>query len=120
MKFLMFLLFLGVHGTSAVMHSWKAFMTASTGLTEFPEFVVVGLVDDVMVSYFDSKTNRHEMRQSWMKENLGQDYDDQQTNILQGQAQSFKANVKIAMERFNQSKGNTQTHTKNAETIEKH
>lgn len=93
------------HFLIAVTHSWKAFYTASTGLNEFPEFVALNLLDDEVMGYFDSRTNRFESKQSWMTENLGQQYVEQETNTLRGVSQSFKVNVGIAMERFNQSKG---------------
>ena len=89
----------------AVTHSWKAFYTGSTGLNEFPEFVALNLLDDEVMGYFDSKTNRFEGKQSWVMENLGQEYVERQTNILRGHVPSFKSNVGIVMERFNQSKG---------------
>ncbi|KAM3858529.1 major histocompatibility complex class I-related gene protein-like [Diretmus argenteus] len=87
------------------MHSWKAFYTASTGLNTFPEFVAVNLLDDEVMGYFDSRTKTFESRQSWMAESLGQQYVEQQTNILRGVLETFKVNIGIAMERFNQSKG---------------
>ncbi|KAJ8358189.1 hypothetical protein AAFF_G00027010, partial [Aldrovandia affinis] len=90
---------------SAVMHSWKAFNTASTGLSEFPEFVVVNMMDDEETGRFDSRTSHFQYRQKWMEVNLGQDYVKQQTDILKSNMRVFKANVKTAMERFNQSGG---------------
>ncbi|XP_038158857.1 major histocompatibility complex class I-related gene protein-like [Cyprinodon tularosa] len=97
--------FLCIQATSAVIHSWKAFYTGTTGLSQFPEFVAVNLVNDELMGYFDSKTNRFESKQSWMTENLGQEYDEQQTNILLGYVPSFSNNIKVAMQRFNQSQG---------------
>lgn len=89
----------------SVTHSWKAFYTGSTGLYQFPEFVALNLLDDEVMGYFDSRTNRFESKQSWMMENLGQEYVEQETNTLRGHVPSFKANVGIVMQRFNQSKG---------------
>ncbi|KAJ8361769.1 hypothetical protein AAFF_G00422240 [Aldrovandia affinis] len=94
-----------INDVSAVMHSWKAFYTASTGLSEFPEFVAVGMVDDEKTGYFDSRTSHFQYRQKWMEENLGQDYAKQQTDGLKGLMPVFKANVRTAIERFNQSGG---------------
>ena len=97
---LFLLLFLAIY-------SWKAFYTGSTGLSEFPEFVAVNLLNDEVMGYFDSRTNRFESKQSWVEENMGQQYVERQTNILRAHVPSFKANIGIAMERFNQSKGKT-------------
>lgn len=93
------------HYSISVMHSWKAFYTGSSGLNNFPEFVALNLLDDEVMGYFDSRIDRFESRQSWMKENLGQEYDDQETNILRGHVPTFKGNIEIVRERFNQSKG---------------
>ncbi|KAM4725941.1 major histocompatibility complex class I-related gene protein isoform 5-T5 [Anableps anableps] len=102
---LLFVVVLCFQVISAVMHSWKAFYTASTGLSEFPEFVALGLVDDELMGYFDSKTNRFEGKQSWVMEKLGQEYAEQQTNTLRGTVPTFKASIGILTERFNQSQG---------------
>lgn len=88
-----------------VTHSWKVFYTTSTRLSEFPEFVSVGTMNDEPVGYFDSRTSRLQHRQKWMEENLGPEYLEQQTNNLKGSIPRFKANVGILMERFNQSGG---------------
>nr|ACF74832.1 MHC class I antigen [Channa argus] len=90
---------------SAVMHSWKAFYTGSTGLTDFPEFVALNLLDNEVMGYFDSRTSVFEAKKSWMMETLGQEYAERQTNILRGYPPTFKGNIAIAMERFNQSNG---------------
>nr|ACF74831.1 MHC class I antigen [Channa argus] len=90
---------------SAVMHSWKAFYTGSTGLTDFPEFVALNLLDNEVMGYFDSRTSVFEAKKSWMMETLGQEYVERQTNILRGYPPTFKGNIAIAMERFNQSNG---------------
>ncbi|KAI1902365.1 hypothetical protein AGOR_G00044020 [Albula goreensis] len=92
-----------IHAAYAVTHSWKAFITGSTGLSEFPEFVAVGYVDDVPVEYFDSRTNHLQHRQKWMEQSFGKDYMERQTNILKVTMQNVKSNVKVLMERFNQS-----------------
>ncbi|MEQ2249571.1 hypothetical protein ILYODFUR_030750 [Ilyodon furcidens] len=105
--FVSVVLCLGLQHVAAVMHSWKAFYTGSTGLGEFPEFVALNLLDDEVMGYFDSKTNRFESKQSWMTENLGQEYVNQQTNILQGNVPNFKANIEILKQRFNQTGGSS-------------
>nr|AEW26790.1 MHC class I antigen 1B [Clupea pallasii] len=93
------------HVASGVIHSWKAFYTGITGLSEFPEFVAVNILDDEVMGYFDNRINRFESKQSWMTGALGQQYDEQQTDVLRPWVDTFKNNVKIAMDRFNQSQG---------------
>ncbi len=91
--------------TVSAIHSWKAYYTGTTGLSEFPEFVALNLIDDQLMGYFDSKSNRFKSQFKWMEDNLGKDYDDRQTNALQGYPASFKINVQILMDRFNQTQG---------------
>ena len=87
-------------------HSFKSIETTSTGLSEFPEYVVVNLLDDELMGYFDNNINTYVNKQSWM-EKLGQQYEERQTNILRGNVHSSKFNLGEAMKRFNQSDGNT-------------
>ncbi|TRZ04078.1 hypothetical protein DNTS_009695 [Danionella cerebrum] len=95
----------GLHIASGAIHSWKAFYTGASGLTEFPEFVALNLVDDQLMGYFDSKTNHFKSQFQWMADNLGEAYDERQTNILKGHEATFKNSVRIVMERFNQTQG---------------
>uniref|UniRef100_A0A8C2E2J7 Ig-like domain-containing protein n=1 Tax=Cyprinus carpio TaxID=7962 RepID=A0A8C2E2J7_CYPCA len=89
----------------SAIHSWKAYYTGTTGLSQFPEFVALNLIDDQLMGYFDSQTNRFKSQFKWMEDNLGKDYDDQQTNILQGHATTFKVDATTLMKRFNQTQG---------------
>lgn len=88
-----------------VTHSWKACYTGSKGLSQFPEFVAVSIVDDEPVGYLDSRTSSFQHRQKWMEENLGPEYLKQENNVLKGNMAWFKTNVGILMESFNQSGG---------------
>ncbi|KAK2887664.1 hypothetical protein Q8A67_015892 [Cirrhinus molitorella] len=99
------LLVICLHIASGAIHSWKAYYTGTAGLSEFPEFVALNLIDDQLMGYFDSKTSHFKSLFKWMKDNLGKDYDDQQTSILQGHTAAFKNNIKILSERFNQTQG---------------
>ncbi|KAK6470104.1 class I histocompatibility antigen [Huso huso] len=93
-----------VHAESGT-HSLRYFYTGTSGMTEFPEFVMVGMVDDVQIDYYDSKSKQDIPKQQWMKDNMGTGYWETQTHICLGAEQTFKTNIGIAMQRFNQTEG---------------
>ncbi|CAL8396517.1 unnamed protein product [Gadus morhua 'NCC'] len=95
------------HGVSSVLHSLHYFYTASSGLTTFPEFVAVGMVDGVQFYYYDSNTQREVLKQDWMERYAREDHDylERNTGILQGHQQSFKYNIGILKKNFNQTGG---------------
>ncbi|XP_022622486.1 class I histocompatibility antigen, F10 alpha chain-like, partial [Seriola dumerili] len=109
MKTLLFLVLVGIglHDAAAVIHSLKYFYTASSGVPNFPEYVSVGLVDEVQISHCDSNTNRNVPKQDWMNKVTADDpqYWDRQTQICVGNQPSFKASIGIVKQRFNQSGG---------------
>ncbi|XP_058865001.1 class I histocompatibility antigen, F10 alpha chain-like [Acipenser ruthenus] len=86
-------------------HSLRYFYTGTSGMTEFPEFVVVGMVDDVQIDYYDSKSKQNIPKQQWMKDNMEPGYWETQTHICRGAEQIFRRNIGIAMQRFNQTGG---------------
>uniref|UniRef100_A0A3Q3G5V0 Ig-like domain-containing protein n=1 Tax=Labrus bergylta TaxID=56723 RepID=A0A3Q3G5V0_9LABR len=69
-----------------LMHSMKIFLMASSEVTNFPEFVIVGMVDDIQIDYYDSNTKRAEPKQDWMKKVTDDDADywERLTEILKG------------------------------------
>uniref|UniRef100_A0A3B3TJC9 Ig-like domain-containing protein n=1 Tax=Poecilia latipinna TaxID=48699 RepID=A0A3B3TJC9_9TELE len=97
----LFFLFLGKIFT----HSLKYFYTASSGIKNFPEFVTVGMVDGVPFSYYDSVIRKEIPKQDWMAKNEGPEYWERNTQKSIGSEQTFKANIGIAKERFNQTGG---------------
>ncbi|XP_067282388.1 DLA class I histocompatibility antigen, A9/A9 alpha chain [Pseudorasbora parva] len=101
----MVLMLFGAHLAYAGTHSLRYFYTAVSGDIDFPEFTAVGLVDEGQFMYFDSNGMKAVPKTEWMRQNEGADYWDSQTQGLIGTHQSFKNNIQIAKERFNQSKG---------------
>ncbi|CAL8365822.1 unnamed protein product [Arctogadus glacialis] len=95
------------HGVSPVLHSLHYFYTASSGLTAFPEFVAVGMVDGVQMLHYDSNSKRAVPKQDWMEQVTRDhpDYLDSSTRISQGSQQTFKENIGILKQRFNQTGG---------------
>ncbi|XP_061597378.1 H-2 class I histocompatibility antigen, Q9 alpha chain-like [Cololabis saira] len=104
---LLFLLLSEIDPTAGVTHSLKYFYTGSSGIPNFPEFVVVGLVDDVQIVRYDSNTKKAEPKQDWMSRVTEDDptYWESETGACKLKQLSFIANIEIAKQRFNQSGG---------------
>ncbi|KAI9548482.1 hypothetical protein NQZ68_007338 [Dissostichus eleginoides] len=94
---------LGPDGT----HSLKYFRTGSSGVPNFPEFVTVGLVDEVEITHYDSNTKRVEPKQDWMSNITDEvpDYWEEQTQASLTTQQVFKVDIETAKQRFNQTEG---------------
>uniref|UniRef100_A0A3B4YU26 Class I histocompatibility antigen, F10 alpha chain-like n=1 Tax=Seriola lalandi dorsalis TaxID=1841481 RepID=A0A3B4YU26_SERLL len=86
----------------SVSHTLQYFYTASTGMERFPEFVAVGIVDGEQIDYYDSVSEKNVLKQTWME---GVRDENSITDIRRGAQQTFKANVGVAMQRFNQTRG---------------
>ncbi|XP_062414314.1 major histocompatibility complex class I-related gene protein-like [Pungitius pungitius] len=101
------LLMISLHAAAPRIHSLKYLFTASSGVPNFPEFVSVGLVDEVEIYHYDSNTRRAEFRQNWMSRVTEEDpqYWERGTKILMGHQQVFKANIETVKQRFNQTGG---------------
>ncbi|CAL8299988.1 unnamed protein product [Lota lota] len=101
------LLLVSGHGVSSVIHSLKYFYTGSSGLSTFPEFVAVGMVDEVQLGYYDSNIQRIVLKQTWMDQATRDDPDylERETGIARGAQQTFKSSIETLKKRFNQTGG---------------
>lgn len=88
-------------------HFLQYFYTGSSGVPNFPEFVVIGMVDEVEIIHYDNNTRRAVPKQDWMKkvtENNTQ-YWNTETKALNNTLQVFRNNIETAKQRFNQTQG---------------
>ena len=90
-----------------MIHSKQFFYTASSGLSTFPEFVAVGMLDGVQIGYYDSNIQGIVLTQDWMERYIRDDPEvlERSTGIAQGDQQGFKANMGILKQHFNQTGG---------------
>ncbi|XP_056453820.1 major histocompatibility complex class I-related gene protein-like [Gadus chalcogrammus] len=102
------LLLLGLlSGGSAVIHSLRFFYTASSGLSSFPEYVSVGMVDEVQFVHYDSVSKRAVPKQTWMDQLTRDrpDYWEWETDRELRNQQVFKVDVENAKKHFNHTGG---------------
>ncbi|XP_056254691.1 major histocompatibility complex class I-related gene protein-like isoform X1 [Seriola aureovittata] len=101
----LFLLLLLCLGSSAVKHSLKYVLTASSGVTNLPPVVSVALIDDIQPGYCDKESLQP---RDWVKNYLDTDpqqlawYSEKCHEILPN---VFKARISNVKQRLNQSDG---------------
>ncbi|XP_037649701.1 major histocompatibility complex class I-related gene protein-like isoform X16 [Sebastes umbrosus] len=66
-KMKLLILFLFCHVASTVKHSLKFFLTATSGVPNFPEFVATVMVDEVLGGYYDGNIKTPELKQDWAR-----------------------------------------------------
>ncbi|KAK0134782.1 Major histocompatibility complex class I-related gene protein [Merluccius polli] len=95
------------HGVSSVIHSLKYFVTGSSGVSNFPEFVSVGMVDELQFIHYDSNSQKSELKQSWMDRFTRDNpqYLERSTGINQVNQQNNKVSIENLKRRFNQTGG---------------
>ncbi|XP_024125264.1 major histocompatibility complex class I-related gene protein [Oryzias melastigma] len=104
--FMLFSVILGPsHGAGAVTHSLQYFYTATSGISAFPEFVTVGVVDGQHFCYYDSNIKKMIPKLDWIHENEVSEYWKSQTQISIGIMHIYKIGINIIKERFNQTDG---------------
>ncbi|KAM9339792.1 zinc-alpha-2-glycoprotein-like [Symphorus nematophorus] len=92
----------------SVKHSLEFFITASSGIPNFPEFVGAAEVDGTLVGYCNTSKATIEPRQDWMKrlyEGDPQQFECDNEGCFELQAPYFKAMVNDFKQRFNENGG---------------
>ena len=94
-------------------HSLKFFLTASSGVPNFPEFVGVAVVDGLLIGDCDTKKKIVEPKQDWGKtflENNPQHLEFYTQGCFEIVPNFFKATMDDLKQRFNQSGGTVFIH----------
>uniref|UniRef100_A0A8C6S9Y9 Ig-like domain-containing protein n=1 Tax=Neogobius melanostomus TaxID=47308 RepID=A0A8C6S9Y9_9GOBI len=91
----------------SVIHTLRYFETASSQISGFPQYVSVGLVNDLVITHYDSNTKRTVPKQEWMNrvtEDESQ-YWETETQINVNNEQVGKYNIEIVKQRLNEIGG---------------
>ncbi|XP_024256602.2 BOLA class I histocompatibility antigen, alpha chain BL3-7-like [Oncorhynchus tshawytscha] len=91
-----------IPGHNVGTHSLEHFYTASSEFHNFPEFMVVGMVDGVQMVHYDSNIQKAVPEKDWMKQTDTEFWEKERENFFYSQ-QSFKAEVANLKQHLNQS-----------------
>ncbi|XP_059185124.1 H-2 class I histocompatibility antigen, Q9 alpha chain-like [Centropristis striata] len=96
-----------LHGAAPMTHSMMNFYTGSSQVPNFPEFVFVGLVNEIETDHYDSNSRKLEPKQEWMIRATEDDpqFWKRETEIRFNNQQVFKNNIEVVKQRFNQTGG---------------
>ncbi|XP_074470268.1 major histocompatibility complex class I-related gene protein-like isoform X3 [Sebastes fasciatus] len=92
---------------STVKHSLKFFVTATSGVPNFPEFVAAAMVDEVLIGYCDSNIKTPELKQDWVRKLVKDDpqYVERYSLQCSDSQQYLRANLDRLKQRLNQTGG---------------
>ncbi|XP_050957574.1 major histocompatibility complex class I-related gene protein-like [Labeo rohita] len=102
MRTIVFLL-LRVHLIYAVTHTLQYYFTATTGISNFPRLVDVGMLNGEPISMYDSTSQKKVPKQKWMAENLDYEYWNSGNEMRKARDQVFFSSIQVLMGRFNQT-----------------
>ncbi|XP_061749094.1 major histocompatibility complex class I-related gene protein-like isoform X2 [Nerophis ophidion] len=102
-----FLLVVQTHSVTPVIHTLQYFLTACSQVPNFPEYVSVGYVDEVEVSYYDSNIRKAESKQDWMNKITAEDpnYWKIETEYNLVREHIYKVNIERLRKHLNQTGG---------------
>ncbi|KAI4896423.1 hypothetical protein NFI96_011752 [Prochilodus magdalenae] len=86
-------------------HSLKHISTGVTPGLPFPEYTLVGLMDEEPFVYYDSNIEKMLPKTEWIEKIEGADYWTTGTQSQRNFQEIFKASVAMLMERYNQTAG---------------
>ncbi|XP_072331268.1 H-2 class I histocompatibility antigen, Q10 alpha chain-like isoform X5 [Scyliorhinus torazame] len=78
---------------------------ATSGTTDLPEYVGVGMINGVPVAYYESGTHQIVSRQQWMTDSFDAEYWEYLTNRGNEHCAIAKENLKMIMKNTNQTSG---------------
>uniref|UniRef100_A0A8C5A0E8 Ig-like domain-containing protein n=1 Tax=Gadus morhua TaxID=8049 RepID=A0A8C5A0E8_GADMO len=90
-----------------LLHSLQYFLTSSSGLSAFPEFVAVGMMDGVQIGHYDSNIQGIVLKQAWT-EQFYRDHPGELEMITEralDNQQNLKAKMLYLKKLFNQTGG---------------
>ncbi|KAG7458992.1 hypothetical protein MATL_G00226490 [Megalops atlanticus] len=86
-------------------HSLWFFNTITSGASPFPELVIVEMVDDFPVGYYDNSAKRMIAWKNWQKEETDVQYAEVRQNAIILVTNRMKKRLELMREHYNHSKG---------------